>query len=375
LAIIRNYCGATSLWRIVRPDALEVLGDEKCRRSLKRYFTILEGHKHAKFRVAKRLEVDFSPHDSLETLWNLHEKFTSQYYELEEKLDSEGRGFESLSVPKLSYLDLKTEIARRMLEDCHFCERRCKVNRLKGEKGFCRCGTQVEVSSYFAHLGEEPELVPSGTIFTMGCTVRCLHCQNWTISQWFEKGEKCSPGALAQIVRELKRQGCRNANLVGGEPTPWLAAWLETFNSLDLDVPVVWNSNSYYSEEAAKLLSGFADIYLLDFKYGNNGCAERISSAPKYVETARRNHLYALKYGELIIRVLVLPGHIECCAKPILKWIAKNLGTQVRVNIMDQYRPEWRAGEIPELKRRLKPEEFREVLSYAKEIGLTNLCF
>jgi putative pyruvate formate lyase activating enzyme len=359
----------------VRPDALEVLGDEKCRRSLKRYFAILEGRKHAKFRIARRLEADFNPDMPLEDLWSLHEKLASQYLKLEEKLDAGEADFESLPLPKLSYLSLKAEIARRILEECHLCERRCRVNRLEGDKGFCQCGIQTEVSSYFTHLGEEPELVPSGTIFTMGCTIRCLHCQNWTISQWFEKGEKCSPGALAQIVRELKRQGCRNANLVGGEPTPWLAAWLEAFNLLDLDMPVVWNSNSYYSEETARMLAGFADVYLLDFKYGSNECAERISSAPKYVETARRNHLYAVKYGELIIRVLVLPRHLECCTKPILEWIARNLGTWVRVNLMDQYRPEWRAGEIPELRRRLKPEEFEEALSYARQLGLTNLCF
>ena len=221
-------------------------------------------------------------------------------------------------------------------------------------------------------MGEEPELVPSGTIFTLGCTLRCLHCQNWTISQWYEKGEVCTPEALAKEVENLRRSGCRNANLVGGEPTPWLEQWLETFKHVKVNIPVVWNSNSYYSEETAKLLAGFVDVYLLDFKYGPGECAERISDAPKYWEVCTRNHLYAKNYGELIIRVLVLPEHLECCVRPILNWISKNLGPSTRTNVMFQYRPEWRAHEIPELRRRLTRSEMEKAIQIAREAGLTN---
>jgi putative pyruvate formate lyase activating enzyme len=224
----------------------------------------------------------------------------------------------------------------------------------------------------FQHMGEEPELVPSGTIFTLGCTLRCLHCQNWTISQWYEKGETYSPEKLAKEVESLRKSGCRNVNLVGGEPTPWLQQWLETFKHVKTNVPIVWNSNSYYSEETAKLLAGFADVYLLDFKYGSNKCAERISNAPNYWEVCCRNHLYGKKYGELLIRVLVLPGHLECCTEPILNWIAKNLGTWVRTNVMFQYRPEWRAHEIPELQRKLTRNEMDEAIRIANKARLTN---
>jgi putative pyruvate formate lyase activating enzyme len=224
----------------------------------------------------------------------------------------------------------------------------------------------------FEHMGEEPELVPSGTIFTLGCTLRCLHCQNWSISQWYEKGEIFSPEGLAKSVERLRKGGCRNVNLVGGEPTPWLQQWLETFKHVNVNVPVVWNSNSYYSEETAKLLAGFVDVYLLDFKYGSNECAERISDAPGYWEACTRNHLYGKKYGELLIRVLVLPEHLECCTKKVLDWIAKNLGTWVRTNVMFQYRPEWRAHEIPELRRGLTGRERERAIELAKEAGLIN---
>ncbi|MEM2547182.1 MAG: radical SAM protein, partial [Candidatus Bathyarchaeia archaeon] len=255
---------------------------------------------------------------------------------------------------------------------CHFCARRCGVARLRGELGFCRCGKEVKVSSIFEHMGEEPELVPSGTIFTMGCTVRCKHCQNWTISQWIEEGQTYTPEKLAREVENLRRSGCRNVNLVGGEPTPWLEQWLETFTHVNLNVPVVWNTNSYYSPETAQLLAGFVDVYLLDFKYGPGECADKISEAPKYWDICTNNHLVAKKYGELIIRVLVLPNHLECCTRPILNWIAENLGVETRVNIMFQYRPEWRAYEIPELRRRLTRDEMERAIKLAKEAGLRN---
>jgi putative pyruvate formate lyase activating enzyme len=243
---------------------------------------------------------------------------------------------------------------------------------MRGELGHCKCGSEMMVSSIFQHMGEEPELVPSGTIFTMGCTMRCKHCQNWTISQWMEAGEAYSPERLAKEVEKLRNNGCRNANLVGGEPTPWLKQWLETFKRVNTSIPVVWNSNSYYSPETAQLLAGFADVYLLDFKYGPGECAARISDAPDYWTVCARNHQEAKKHGEIIVRVLVLPQHLECCAKPIINWIAENLGPQTRVNVMFQYRPEWRAYEILELQRRLSKDEMEKADQLAKEAKLTN---
>lgn len=900
------------MWRIFRRDAVEVLYDEKARASLERYFAVMNDDKPAKFMIAKRFPADFDVDEKLNDLWAKHERLTEEFYSFQRKIDSGVISFESIDVPEKSYLDLKIAIANKILERCHFCNRRCGVNRLRGELGYCRCGTEITVSSIFEHIGEEPELVPSGTIFTMGCTIRCLHCQNWTIcvagdsmillsdgtlieiskifdesdngklkelygslcapanlgvfsiderakaivdvcdgvskrisnnlmeivtrsgrrivvtpnhllytcynglitpvsaeklregdyiaavkripeikgfskisignptpkafyntsppiaitsemcrvigyllsdgrlyrhdekrlysiiftntdktliedyvncfksafgltpkvlkykgifraivrsidifnflseiaphllacskfrevpsiimrasndmvssflrgffdcearvhgrnggiilystserlllqmqtllyrygiisrinlisrkrrgrvertfklsitdenvslykifvgfsspekieklenvsklrasskqyidvipnvssllrdmrsrlrltqsdvglilkgydylesknrpfprfklekvvslfedrlrdiellskklvepawdkvregmkvlnisqrelaemlnvsrsliryymnvggnsldaknflskfslairclcseilsdktlsenlfrlkilvnadvfwdkiekisrltgetyvfdirvrntnrfiangllvhnSQWFESGEVYTPERLALAVERLRKNGCRNANLVGGEPTPWLEQWLKTFKYVNVNVPVVWNSNSYYSEETAKLLAGFVDVYLLDFKYGPFDCAKRISDAPNYWEVCTRNHLYGGKYGELIIRVLVLPNHLECCTKNILKWIAENLGGNTRTNIMFQYRPEWRAYEVPELRRRLTAREMERAIELAKEAGLTN---
>jgi len=360
------------MWAIWRPDALAVLKDKRARASLARYFDVMENSRPAKFMIAKKLPADFDKNDSLQKLWETHDQLTEEFYRLEREVDLRQKSLEDMDKPEKSYLDLKIEIANRILESCHFCTRRCGFNRLAGELGHCKCGTQITVSTMFEHTGEEPELVPSGTIFTLGCTLRCLHCQNWSISQWYETGEIFSPQRLAKAVEGLRERGCRNANLVGGEPTPWVEQWLETFRHVEVNVPVVWNSNSYYSEETAKLLAGFVDVYLLDFKYGSNECAERISDASGYWEACTRNHLYGGKYGELLIRVLVLPEHLECCAKVVLNWIAQNLETWVRTNVMFQFRPEWRAHEIPELRRRLSRGEMEQAIELAKEAGLTN---
>jgi putative pyruvate formate lyase activating enzyme len=360
------------MWRFLRPDATAVLKDKKTRVSLARYFAVMQDEKPAKFMIAKKITAEFGENDSVEELWQKHGILTRKFYKIERENDTRQKSLRNMPNPEKSYLDLKIEIARRILKNCHFCTRRCEFNRFKGELGYCRCGTEITVSSIFQHMGEEPELVPSGTIFTMGCTMRCRHCQNWTISQWKEKGEDYKPQALAKEVEQLRMNGCRNVNFVGGEPTPWLEQWLATFNHVNINVPVVWNSNSYYSPETARLLVGFIDVYLLDFKYGPSGCAEKISDAPSYWEACTRNHLEAKKYGELIIRILVLPSHLECCTKPIMNWIARNLGTDTRVNVMFQYRPEWKAHEIPELRRRLTRDEKKRAIQLAKESNLTN---
>jgi putative pyruvate formate lyase activating enzyme len=359
------------MWKLARPDAVAVFDDELAKKSLSRYFAVVQNQKTAKFLIAKKLPAEFDKKASLAKLWKEHAKLTGEFCKIEQEIDSD-KSLNALPKPVTSYFDLKIEIAERILQFCHFCSRRCGVNRLAGELGYCKCGDTMAVSSVFAHLGEEPELVPSGTVFTMGCTIRCRHCQNWTVSQWTEPGTECKPLEMAGEVERLRLSGCRNVNLVGGEPTPWLKQWLETFKHVTVNVPVVWNSNTYYSPETARLLAGFADIYLLDFKYGPEDCAERTSAAPDYWQACTRNHLEAQKHGELIIRVLVLPNHLECCTKPTLDWIAENLGVETRVNLMFQYRPEWRAHEISELRRRLSKSEMEKALQLAETAGLRN---
>jgi len=205
------------MWRLLRPDATAVLNDDMVKKALGRYFAVTQDEKAAKFIIAKKVPADFSESDSLEELWQKHTRLTQEFYRIEGEIDARQRNLKEMQKPETSYLDLKIEIASRILHSCHFCTRRCGINRLEGKVGYCRCGSEITVSSIFEHVGEEPELVPSGTVFTMGCTMRCHHCQNWTISQWMEKGEVYKPEELAKEVEHLRMNGCRNANLVGGE--------------------------------------------------------------------------------------------------------------------------------------------------------------
>jgi putative pyruvate formate lyase activating enzyme len=360
------------MWRLARPDAALALNDPKVKAGMPRYVEVVKGANLAKFIIARSMYADFNHGDSTDDLWQLHGQLLERYVEFEQQADKRKLSLEDIGDGP-SFLDLKVELGRRMMTNCHFCVRRCSVDRLAGERGYCNCGVEFAISSCFPHTGEEPELVPSGTIFTCGCSIRCIHCQNWSISQWREQGTAASPDRVVEVVESLRKQGCRNVNMVGGDPTPNCWLWLQTMRGVEASIATVWNSNSFYSQETAELLAGFIDLYLLDFKYGNNEHAKAISDAPGYWEAVTRNHMMGKEYGELLIRVLILPEHNKCCTRPILKWIAKNLSPWTRVNVMFQYRPEYRAQERKELGRRLTRQEKEEALKIAKEAGLKNL--
>lgn len=357
------------MWRILRPDAFSVLGDERAKRSFPRYFRVLRGELPPRFQVCKRIPAPFEPSWETEELWRVHRLSLEEFRKTLALLDGGGRKLEEMEKPESSLLDLKVELAHRLLSSCQLCEHRCGVNRLKGEKGFCGVD-RTRVASEFMHYGEESVLVPSYTIFFSGCTFRCCFCQNWDISQYPEEGEEFSPRQLSTLLSAAERQGARNMNFVGGNPDPHLLFILETLREYEGRLSSVWNSNMYYSSQSAELLKGTQDIYLTDFKWGNDRCARKYSGISKYWETVTRNHLTAHSDAELLIRHLVMPGHLECCTFPVLGWIAENLGREVRVNVMAQYRPCHRAGEYPEINRPLSPREFRRAVEEAEGLGL-----
>jgi len=270
-------------------------------------------------------------------------------------------------------LGRKIRVVEEILKSCSLCERNCGIDRLAGKTGFCGVGPDLRVFGTHVHMGEEEELIPSATIFMSGCTLRCAYCQNAPDSLDASVGITWSEEKAARWIDTKFSEGCKNVNFVGGEPTPCLYNILKTLELCRANIPVVWNSNAYYSKKTAEILKGVVDIYLLDLRYFNEECAIRLSSAPSYPETARRNLLDAAKDSELLIRVLVMPGHIECDSLPILKWIRENLGEWTRVNILAQYYPAWHARNFPEINRRLTDEEYRRVVKYAREIGLKNL--
>ena len=359
------------MWRIIRPDISIALKDPLVKKVLPRYVKVVNNQAWANFQIARRIVFEFDKSLSNKELWKEHSKLMEKFYEIKEVLDKKKLKLEEMEIPRYSLLDLKIILTKEMLKSCELCERKCKVNRLKGEKGECKVGNVCLISSEFIHMGEEAYISPSHTIFFMGCNFHCQYCQNWSISQWFEKGYPVTPKELARLI-EMRRveEGSRNVNFVGGEPTPNLLPILETLKLCKINLPVVWNSNFYMSEKTMKILDGIVDLYLPDFKYGNNECALRLSKVQKYFEVVSRNHLLATKQTEVSIRHLILPSHVECCSKPVLEWIAENIKEKCIVNLMDQYRPEYKAMEFTDLKRRITREEFEEVVNYAKKLEL-----
>ena len=323
---------------------------------LSKYYNILEENQIPGFIQCKHTPISYKKSDSTEELWGKHDKACEEI-----KINE--------AIPEQSLLDLKIELASRIFKKCCFCERKCKVDR-REQSGLCGV-TQSRVSSEFLHYGEESPLLPSHTIFFSGCTFNCVFCQNWDISQNI-CGIIIKPSTLADFINKRKTQGARNVNWVGGDPTPNILFILETLKQCNNNIPQIWNSNMYCSSKSMKLLKGAIDLYLTDFKYGNNKCAKHLSKVDNYLETIQRNHKIAIENGDIIIRHLILPNHIECCSKPIIKWIADNLPNAM-VNIMAQYRPEYHANDYSDISRSITIDEVKIVRDYAKQLNLQEI--
>ncbi len=352
--------------------------DGVVRERLAWYYSVMTNTMPAKFRICKKVPCDDDLSTStLDELWVAHLSLQKSFKETLEAVENGTATLDAMPKPNTSLLDLKSEILHRMLESCIFCEWRCRVNRLQeGRRGACKMDSTTRVSTWFHHFGEEPPIVGfggSGTIFFAGCTMRCVFCQNWDISQDYSNGVAVSSSKLALIMKSLRDEGASNINFVGGEPTPNLHTILDSMRHLDTNVPMLWNSNMYMSLEAMTLLKDVIDIWLPDFKYGNDRCALRLSKIVRYFDTAARNHLLAQEKGDMVIRHLVLPGHLECCTKPILSWISENC-PRALVNIMGQYHPDYKVAGEPnkyqEISRRPSRDEMTEAFEYAGKLGV-----
>lgn len=272
------------------------------------------------------------------------------------------------SAAKSGLLQRRIKAAEKILYACELCERQCKVDR-HAQAGWCKIPAKMITSSAFQHWGEENFFIPSFTIFFWSCTFACQYCQNWTISQRFERGQEMLPELLAKEI-DVHAPFCRNVNFVGGEPTPYLPFILQTLSHLESNIPVIWNSNFYMSEKSMRLLNGLVDVYLSDWKYWSDSCAAKLSKVQNYLEVIARNHKLAVKDAELVIRHLVLPSHFECCSRPILEHIANQFGKRVIINIMNQYQPAWNAYKYPEIAHALSKSEFQRVVRLARKLDL-----
>jgi len=363
---------------LLNPYGSDLWGDQTVRSRLSWYHDVLRDLRPAKFLICKGIASRENPHLMTdEELWQEHGRLHLEFVERLKEVNDGGISTKRVETPKFSFVDLKAELLNRILRKCVLCEWRCRVDRAEGKrKGACHLDSTARVATFFRHFGEEPPLVDmngSGTIFFTSCTFRCVFCQNWDISQDSQGGAPVSPRTLSLMIKSLRSEGAANINLVGGEPTPNLPVIMEALSLTSVNVPILWNSNMYLTSEAMQILADIVDIWLPDFKWGNDRCALKYSRIIRYFEVVSRNHSMAQADGDMIIRHLVMPGHVECCTKPILDWIVENC-PRALVNVMSQYRPEHLVLREPtkyhEIACRPSVHEIGEARSYADKLGL-----
>ena len=275
----------------------------------------------------------------------------------------------------------------KQLDKCEICPRKCKVNRNNNQIGWCKSTDRVKIGLYSTHNFEEPCISGdkgSGTVFFSNCTMNCIFCQNYEISQ-LGKGKEISIEELSNIFIMQQEKGVHNINLV--TPTSYVYQIIEAIKIAKvkgLNIPIVYNTNGYENIETIKALNGYVDVYLPDLKYAEEKLATEYSGAKNYFEVATKaikemiKQVGNIKLNEdgiiqkgVIIRHLVLPNHIEN-SKKVLLWIKQNLPNDIYVSIMAQYFPTYKAKENQELNRKLTKKEWEQIEKYVEEIDIEN---
>ena len=272
------------------------------------------------------------------------------------------------------------------LEKCELCPHECKINRHSGQIGRCKSKDTVKIALYSIHNFEEPCISGkkgSGTVFFSNCNLNCVFCQNYEISQQ-GKGKEVTIERLAEIFLEQQERNAQNINLV--TPTSYVPQIIEAIKiarNEGLNLPIVYNTNGYEKAQTLKLLEGYIDIYLPDFKYSNDLLAKRLSKVDNYFDTTTTalKEMYRqtgnaifddngiMKKG-MIIRHLVLPNHI-LNSKRVLKWINDNM-PNVYVSVMAQYFPTFEAKKFEDINRKLNKKEYQEIENYLYQFNLRN---
>ena len=273
------------------------------------------------------------------------------------------------------------------LKKCEICPHRCGVDRTNNQIGRCKSKNTVKVAKASIHMYEEPCISKgsgSGTVFFSNCNLNCVFCQNYEISQ-NGLGHEITIKELANILLKLQSENVNNINLV--TPTSYVPQIIEAIKIAKdngLNIPIVYNTNSYENIETLKLLEGYIDIYLPDLKYSENELGEKYSNVKNYFEVATTaikemyrqvGNLKCDKNGiakkGVIIRHLVLPNHIEN-SKKVLSWIKNNLPQDVYVSVMNQYFPIYKAKNIKDLNRKITKREMKKIEEFIYSIDLKN---
>ena len=278
------------------------------------------------------------------------------------------------------------------LNDCVLCPRECHVNRRSGDRGYCGATDEMFVARAALHIWEEPPISAergSGTVFFSCCSLRCVYCQNASISSGL-LGKAVSAQRLAEIFLALQEQGAHNINLV--TPAHYVCQIIEAIKKAriaGLSLPIVYNTSGYESIATLQMLEGYVDVYLTDFKYWDPVKAKRYSLAANYPSVAKRaikamvdqvgevvydNDSPARLVRGTLVRHLLLPGAFED-AKQIVHHLHENYGTSIAISLMSQYTPQGENGAFPELSAQVSPHEYEELLDFADNLGIEDYCW
>jgi putative pyruvate formate lyase activating enzyme len=259
--------------------------------------------------------------------------------------------------------------AQHHYESCFLCEHRCGVNRSAGMRGPCKAGAQARVYRHRVEYGEESELVPAHLFYLSGCDLRCVFCIQEVDAFDPRRGQPLTPQFFNEAVVWGKVQGARTLEWLGGEPTIHLPAILHAMAGCSDLPPIVWKSDFHFTTESLALLDGVVDIYLPDLKFGNDSCAKRLAGIDRYLPIITRNLMLAASQGDMIVRHLLLPGHFDCCYRPIVNWMREHL-PEVKFSVRDGYLPRWQASHYAELGQPLLRGEGERARELALKAGL-----
>ena len=267
----------------------------------------------------------------------------------------------------------RAAIAAKQLRQCHWCAHRCGVDRLAGQRGPCHAGPVGRIFSAQIEVGDESDLCPIFAVAFSGCDLRCDFCntgrESWDASAGSVPEGVEREALLGRIGRAWESGAVRSLMILGGEPTIHLASALELVAALPDGLPVVWKTNAHGTPESNALLEGVFDGWVADLKFGNDDCARRIARVEGYCSTVQGNLLWAAGQTRLIVRHLLLPGHLECCWRPAAAWIAEHL-PQVEVSLRTGFWPGWFSSRHPELKAPGRLSEAQEATRIGMEAGL-----
>ena len=275
----------------------------------------------------------------------------------------------SMRVTRPALAGSRAIAAYASLANCQLCAHHCGVNRLAGGRGRCLAGSETRFFSAQIEAGDELELVPTFAVALSGCDLRCDFCITGAASWAPRAGAVLDTQTLAAQARRALKLGVRTIQILGGEPTIHLPAVLEFVAACPADAKLVWKTNAHGSAQARQWLDGMFDVWVADFKFGNEACARRLGGVTEYRSVVERNLIWAAAHAELIVRHLLMPGHLDCCWVPVARWLAAEL-PGVKVSLRAGFWPAWRAARHPELRRTAPSDEITRAFELAKALDL-----